>query len=65
MKTAIGILITLILTGCSEYSAEIINYSIANNVVTQTESNDALITGEKHLIEEWNITKKLSTYQIR
>nr|WP_298118390.1 hypothetical protein [uncultured Pseudomonas sp.] len=29
MKTAIGILITLILTGCSEYSAEIINYGIA------------------------------------
>ncbi len=58
MKTAIGILITLILTGCSKYSAEIISYGIANNVVTQTESNDALIAGEKHLIEEWNITKK-------
>nr|WP_298163724.1 DUF3859 domain-containing protein [uncultured Pseudomonas sp.] len=58
MKTAIGILITLILTGCSEYGAEIISYGIANNVVTQTESSDVLVSGEKHLIEEWNITKK-------
>ena len=57
MKNSIWLLIAIILAGCLEQDAEIISYGIANNVVTQTEKNRDLVSGEKHLIDVWNIKK--------
>ena len=58
MKSAIGFLIAILLAGCSEYSAEVLSYGIANNVVIQTELNEYLVSGEKHFIEEWSLAEK-------
>ncbi|MCZ4323235.1 DUF3859 domain-containing protein [Pseudomonas anguilliseptica] len=58
MKNYIWLLIAIILAGCLEQDAEIISYGIADNVVTQTEKNRDLVSGEKHLIDTWNIKKE-------
>ena len=44
--------------GCAERSNEIFSYGIAENVVTETEPNSELLSGEKHIIESWNLVKK-------
>ena len=58
MKNFVWILIAIIISGCLDRDAEIISYGIAKNIVTQTEKNEDLISGEKHLIDVWNIIEK-------
>ncbi len=51
MKNLLWLVTAIALTGCFDKDAIIINYGIADNVITQTEDRDDLISGERHLIE--------------
>lgn len=62
MKNWLWLVIAVALTGCFEKDAKIINYGIADNIITQTEDRDDLVSGERHLIESWSI--KSTTTQI-
>lgn len=62
MKKLLWLVTAIVLTGCFDKDARIINYGIADNVITQTEDRDDLISGERHLIETWSI--KSTTTQI-
>ena len=57
MNKILVLLSILLAAGCTEKSNEIFSYGIAKNEVTETESNVDLVSGEKHIIESWNLVK--------
>lgn len=57
MKIAQIIFIFLILSGCTADRAEMLSFGIVENVTIEMETNKNLVSGNKHIIESWNVVK--------
>jgi len=65
MKIFLVIFTFAILSGCSQHNAEILSYGIVDNTTITTETNKALLAGEKRIINSWNLKESTTEIPIK
>ena len=58
MKKFIALFSLLLILGCSDKSNIILSYGVVDNPILTTELNNSLVSGEKHIIDSWNLIKE-------